>query len=51
MFRLGLWITLVNIAGVFAGIGWHALIVSVAGGGGLLTVGLLAHLRWKRQVS
>jgi hypothetical protein len=47
LFVLGLWLTISNIAGVLAGPGWHALIISVAGGGGLLVAGLVEWLRWR----
>jgi hypothetical protein len=46
LFGLGLWVSLINIAGVLAGTGWHSLVVSLAGGGGMLVVGALA---WARQ--
>ncbi|GAA0422137.1 hypothetical protein Acor_75370 [Acrocarpospora corrugata] len=48
MFRLGAWITLVNIVGVLAGPGWHSLAISLAGGGGLLVGGFVAWRRWRR---
>ena len=48
MFTLGAWITLVNIGGVLAGPGWHSLVISLAGGGGLLVGGLVAWRRWRR---
>jgi hypothetical protein len=51
MFVLGAWITLVNIGGVLAGPGWHSLIISLAGGGGLLAAGLVAWGRWRRPSS
>ena len=38
-FGLGLWISVVNMVGVLAGPGWHALIVAVAGGAGWLLAG------------
>ena len=41
LFALGLWITVVNIVGVIAGPGWHSLIVSLGGGGGMLVAGLV----------
>ena len=44
-FFLGLWISVVNVAGIFTGAGWHALIVAVAGGGGMLVAGLIS---WRR---
>jgi hypothetical protein len=49
MFVLGIWIGLINIVGVLAGPGWHALVVSLAGGGGLLVAGLVTWLRWRRR--
>ncbi|MEU4397900.1 transporter [Micromonospora orduensis] len=48
LFRLGVWIGVINVVGAFAGPGWHSLVVSVAGGGGILVAGLLAHLRRRR---
>ncbi|WIM96758.1 transporter [Actinoplanes oblitus] len=45
-FVLGAWISGINIVGVLAGPGWHALIVAVAGGGGLLVAGLIG---WSRR--
>ena len=45
MFVLGAWITVVNIGGVLAGPGWHALVICLAGGGGLLVGGYVAWLR------
>lgn len=45
MFALGCWLGIVNIAGVFAGPGWHALIISLAGGGGGLVLGFVG---WRR---
>lgn len=48
LFVLGLWLTISNIAGVLAGPGWHSLIISLAGGGGLLAAGFIAWLRWRR---
>ncbi|MDI6100645.1 transporter [Actinoplanes sp. NEAU-A12] len=45
MFVLGAWISVVNAAGVLWGPGWHALVVSVAGGGGLLAAGLIGWMR------
>jgi len=41
LFRLGVWISVINIAGVIAGPGWHALVISVAGGGGMLVAGIV----------
>ncbi|WP_199853760.1 transporter [Plantactinospora sp. BB1] len=45
MFRLGVWISVINIAGMIAGTGWHALLISVAGGGGMLVAGVHFLLR------
>ncbi|WP_203861157.1 transporter [Plantactinospora mayteni] len=45
LFRLGVWISVINIAGVIAGSGWHALVISVAGGGGMLVAGVHFLLR------
>ncbi|WCN81880.1 transporter [Micromonospora sp. LH3U1] len=45
LFRLGVWISVINLAGALAGPGWHALVVSVAGGGGILVAGALARRR------
>jgi hypothetical protein len=45
LFVLGVWVTVINIAGVLAGPGWHALVISVAGGGGMLVAGTLVWLR------
>lgn len=39
---LGVWLTVINLAGVLAGPGWHALIVALAGGGGMLLAGAVA---------
>jgi hypothetical protein len=48
LFLLGAWISAVNVAGVILGPGWHALIVAVLGGGGMLLAGTLAWLRLPR---
>ncbi|MGA5304264.1 transporter [Nucisporomicrobium flavum] len=45
MFRLGAWLSVVNVVGVVLGPGWHALVVAVAGGGGMLVAGLISWLR------
>ncbi|MEV4714879.1 transporter [Micromonospora sp. NPDC049374] len=45
LFLLGVGITVVNLLGTVAGPGWHALVVSVAGGGGMLLAGMLGWLR------
>jgi hypothetical protein len=39
MLRLGLWVTVVNIAGALAGTGWQSLILAVAGGGVQVVLG------------
>ena len=44
LMRLGLWTAGVNILGVWAGPGWHSLIISLAGGGGLILAGLIANI-------
>ncbi|WBB65456.1 transporter [Micromonospora sp. WMMD812] len=49
LFRLGVWISVINLAGTFAGPGWHALVIAVAGGGGILVAGALARLRQRHQ--
>jgi len=48
LFLLGLSISVVNLAGILIGPGWHALIVAVFGGGGMLLAGLLSWLRMAR---
>jgi hypothetical protein len=45
LFVLGAWTTLVNVVGISFGVGWHSLIVAVAGGGGMLLLGLIGWLR------
>jgi hypothetical protein len=45
MFAVGCWVSVVNVAGVFAGPGWHPLVASLAGGGGMVAAGVL--LRWR----
>ena len=35
LFILGGWIAVINVVGVLAGPGWHSLVISLAGGGGL----------------
>ncbi|HEY2674304.1 MAG TPA: transporter [Rugosimonospora sp.] len=49
LFVLGIWLTISNIAGVLAGPGWHSLVISVAGGGGLLVAGFVVWLRWRHH--
>jgi hypothetical protein len=48
LYRLGLSISIVNVIGILIGPGWHALIVAVFGGGGMLLAGLLSWLRMTR---
>jgi hypothetical protein len=48
MLVLGIWMMVSNIAGVLAGPGWHSLVISLAGGGGVLVAGLVAWLRLGR---
>jgi hypothetical protein len=45
LFVLGAWTSLVNVAGIAAGPGWHSVIVAIAGGGGMLVAGALG---WRR---
>jgi hypothetical protein len=40
-----LWLTAINIVGVLAGPGWHALVIALAGGGGMLLAGDLSRRR------
>jgi hypothetical protein len=47
LFFLGAWTSVINVAGILAGPGWHSLIVAVAGGGGMLVAGLLGWLRMR----
>ncbi|MGC4745283.1 transporter [Micromonospora sp. DT201] len=49
LFRLGIWISVLNVVGVIAGPGWHALVVSVAGGGGILVAGAIARRRQRNR--
>jgi hypothetical protein len=49
LLTLGAWITVSNIVGVVAGPGWHALVVAVAGGGGMLLAGTVVRLRQRGQ--
>ncbi|PWR10994.1 transporter [Micromonospora acroterricola] len=46
LFRLGVWISVTNVIGTFAGPGWHALVLAVAGSGGILAAGAIS---WRRQ--
>jgi hypothetical protein len=49
MFVLGAWLTVINIAGVALGPGWHSLLISLGGGGGLCLFGALLWLRGRRR--
>jgi hypothetical protein len=51
MFVLGTWVAAVNIVGVVAGVGWHALVVAIGGGGGLIAMGVFLYFRTHRQSS
>jgi hypothetical protein len=48
LYVLGLSISVINVVGVIIGPGWHALIVAVCGGGGMLVAGLISWLRMPR---
>ena len=48
MFVLGAWMTVLNIAGVAAGPGWHSLLIALGGGGGLCLLGAVLALRERR---
>jgi hypothetical protein len=48
LYVLGISINVVNVVGIIAGPGWHALIVAVLGGGGMLVAGLVSWLRMAR---
>lgn len=48
-FRLGLWLTLINVIGALAGQGWQALIISVAGGGVMLYLGFAGILASRKR--
>jgi hypothetical protein len=45
LFALGAYISVVNVAGVLAGPGWHSLILAVLGGFGMLAAGWLSYAR------
>lgn len=49
LFRLGVWISVINLIGAIAGPGWHALVVAAAGGGGILVAGALARRRQRER--
>jgi hypothetical protein len=48
LYLLGVSISVVNIIGIIAGPGWHALTVAVLGGGGMLVAGFVSWLRIAR---
>jgi hypothetical protein len=48
LFVLGLVISVANMVGILFGSGWHALVVAIMGGGGMLLSGFLGWLRWRR---
>jgi hypothetical protein len=48
LYVLGVSISVVNLLGIIIGPGWHALIVAVFGGGGMLVAGLVSWLRMAR---
>jgi|HubBroStandDraft_3_1064219.scaffolds.fasta_scaffold43592_1 hypothetical protein len=50
-FRLGIWLTVINVIGAIAGQGWQALIVAVAGGGVMLYLGFAGIVSSKRRSS
>jgi hypothetical protein len=45
MFVLGVWLAVVNVAGILAGPGWHSLVICLGGGLGLVAVGLAEYIR------
>ncbi|GAB3859752.1 transporter [Dactylosporangium cerinum] len=49
MFVLGAWLTVINIAGVALGPGWHSLLISAGGGGGLIALALVLAMRERRR--
>jgi hypothetical protein len=48
LFVLGAFVSVVNVVGVIVGPGWHSLILAVAGGGGMLVAGAVAHAKAAR---
>jgi hypothetical protein len=42
LFTLGAFVSVVNVAGVIIGPGWHSLILAVAAGGGMIVAGAVA---------
>ncbi len=49
LFILGCWLAVINVGGVLAGPGWHSLVISLAGGGGLIVAGAIASLHMGRR--
>ncbi|GAA1537662.1 hypothetical protein GCM10009827_065680 [Dactylosporangium maewongense] len=49
MFVLGAWLTVINIAGVALGPGWHSLLISAGGGGGLCLLAVVLWWRGRRR--
>ncbi len=48
LFALGAYISVINMAGVLVGPGWHSLILAVLGGLGMFVAGWLGYVRWRR---
>jgi hypothetical protein len=48
LFGLGVYVSVVNVIGVLIGPGWHSLILAVAGGVGMIVVGLLGWMKLRR---
>jgi len=46
-FGFGVWLSVINGVGLLAGPGWHSLVISVLGGGGMLATA--AYLRARRR--
>lgn len=49
LFLMGIWLLVVDVVGISLGPGWHSLLISVAGGGGLLIGGIILHVAGKRS--
>lgn len=49
MFGYGIWVSAVNVVGVILGSGWHALVIALAGGGGLIVLGFASRIRMIRK--
>ncbi|WP_433497716.1 hypothetical protein ACQP1K_22710 [Sphaerimonospora sp. CA-214678] len=45
VFVFGGWLIVSDMAGVWAGPGWHSLVVALAGGGGLIVFGVVLEIR------